>query len=73
MVSSIIEKGKSSHEKDCFWLIRHFGELVFADVLATTQEELGNIGSYVDSVLHPNMTNTANTTGNTYKTHQPLP
>ncbi len=41
------------------------------NVLATTQEELGNIGSYVDSVLHPNMTNTANTTGNTYKTHQP--
>lgn len=38
---------------------------------ATTQEELGNIGAYVDSVLNPNMTNTANATGTTYKTHQP--
>ena len=38
---------------------------------ATTQEELGNIGAYIDSVLHPNMTDTANTTGTTYKTHQP--
>ncbi|WP_197076263.1 Mbeg1-like protein [Grimontia sp. AD028] len=38
---------------------------------ATTQEELGNIGAYVDSILNPNMTNTANATGTTYKTHQP--
>ncbi|MDD1784253.1 DUF2974 domain-containing protein [Enterovibrio sp. ZSDZ35] len=38
---------------------------------ATTQEELGDIGAYIDSILNPNMTNTANTTGSTYKTHQP--
>ncbi|WP_407333396.1 lipase family protein [Enterovibrio sp. 27052020O] len=40
-------------------------------VSATTQEELGNLGSYLDSVLNPNQTDTANTTGTTYKTHQP--
>ncbi|WP_434355524.1 DUF2974 domain-containing protein [Parasalinivibrio latis] len=38
---------------------------------ATTSEELGNIGSYVDSVLNPNMSVTANPAGTTYKTHQP--
>ncbi|MEZ9524398.1 lipase family protein [Enterovibrio norvegicus] len=41
------------------------------NVMATTAQELGNIGSYVQSVFNPNMTVTPSPAGTIYKTHQP--
>ncbi|WP_190336483.1 lipase family protein [Vibrio sp. S9_S30] len=45
--------------------------LVSTQTYALTQEEANSVGAYIESVLVPNYTNTANSTGTTYKTHQP--
>ncbi|CCN84434.1 putative alpha/beta-Hydrolase [Vibrio nigripulchritudo SFn27] len=38
---------------------------------ALTTDEANSVGAYIEAVLVPNYTNTANSTGTTYKTHQP--
>ncbi|MBW8185022.1 lipase family protein [Shewanella nanhaiensis] len=38
---------------------------------SVTQNDINNVGAYINAVLVPNFTDTQNQTGTTYKTHQP--
>lgn len=40
-------------------------------VASVTQSDISNVGAYINAVLEPNLNDTQNSTGTTYKSHQP--